>query len=101
MNSSEPAESSADPLKMRWYTVDAPWANSGDAGLTIIAGSNDPHVGIFVLDLAESFGELDAFQIEFRRSLAQHIIELHNYMIGGMRMIEPIPPVVSANTPGS
>ena len=64
-------------LDSRWYVVGPPWG----ANTEIVAGHNDPHIGIFVAD-CESWVELQemypAWDIASPQDIAQRIADDHN-----------------------
>ena len=71
-------------LNSKWYVVGPPW---GD-GVYIIAGHDDPHLGIFVTDcvsFASSWEERKAmipdWDIASPQEVAQRIVADHNEML--------------------
>lgn len=78
-------------LAARWYTLDQPWADSNNAGLTILAGNPDPHVGVAIADCGSAFDELELHE---QQAIAQHIVDLHN------AAIRPRGQAHSCNIPG-
>lgn len=71
-------------LNSKWYVVGPPW---GD-GTYIIAGHNDPHLGIFVADCeymndvlenAEFYEEV--WDLASPQELAQRIVTDHNELL--------------------
>lgn len=67
-------------LEMRWHVVGAPWLPS-DTLPYIVAGNEDPHAGIPVVDLMdlEEWDQDTAASIEADPfAVAQHIVDVHN-----------------------
>ena len=64
-------------LSARWYLLGQPWCHSSRAGTAILAGSEDPHAGTFVAD-TECLVDYDNPDMQNARSVAQHIVDLHN-----------------------
>lgn len=63
-------------LEMEWFTLEQPWCASEFSGMTILVGSNDPHVGRAICDIEDfSNGEISNDEA---RAIAQHIVDLHN-----------------------
>lgn len=62
-------------VSMPWYILGPPWATSDYAGHTILAGSEDPNVGIAICD---TYDFCEDYDIETARVIAQHIVDLHN-----------------------
>lgn len=65
-------------IKLPWYLLDQPWVHSDQAGMTILAGNPDPHVGIAV---AETQDTGDYYDDETAQIIARHIVDLHNAAI--------------------
>lgn len=65
-------------LEMRWYVVGAPWLPS-DAMPYIVAGNEDPHVGVPVVDVMDldDWDPDHNFKDE-RFAIASHIVDMHN-----------------------
>ena len=76
-------------LDSNWYVVGPPWGK----GDYVIAGHNDPHIGIFVADcdswlskgLQEAFPDWD---IASPQEIAQRIADDHNECLKLRRRIE-------------
>lgn len=62
-------------VSQKWYLLGQPWTHSEDAGTAILAGSEDPHVGYCICD-CQDFN--DEITVDEARSVAAHIVELHN-----------------------
>lgn len=62
-------------VSMPWFILGPPWAISDYAGHTILAGSEDPNVGIAICD---TYDFCEDYDIETARVIAQHIVDLHN-----------------------
>ncbi len=62
-------------VSMLWFVFGPPWAIGDYAGHTILAGSEDPNVGIAICDTYDFF---DDYDIETARVIAEHIVNLHN-----------------------
>lgn len=65
-----------DPLKQTWFLLGQPWTHSNDAGFTILAGDEDPHIGRAIIE-CQDFSD-DALDAETCRAIARHVVELHN-----------------------
>lgn len=63
-------------LEMEWYLLGHPWCHSRDSGLTILAGSNDPHKAVAIADTMDLLGE--KYDDDVGRDIAKHIVDLHN-----------------------
>ena len=66
-------------IEMRWYVVGAPWLPS-DMTPYIVAGREDPHVGLPVVDPMdyEEWVETRNDQPPDPFEICGHIVELHN-----------------------
>ena len=65
-------------LNQLWYLLDQPWAHSNDAGMTILAGSEDPHRATIVCDLQPMWEEESFIDNATARMAAKYIVDLHN-----------------------
>ena len=65
----------SDLIEQKWFLLGQPWCHSSDYGMTILAGSEDPHGGTFICDLQDATDDMDD---DTARSLAKHIVDLHN-----------------------
>jgi hypothetical protein len=65
----------ADLLKQKWFLLGQPWTHSDQAGFAILAGDEDPHIGVFVADMQDYS---DAVDDETARAIAAHVVKLHN-----------------------
>lgn len=65
-------------LTQPWHLLEQPWAHSKDAGTTILAGHEDPHIATFVCDLQPVWDDEGSMDIDTARQVAQHIVDLHN-----------------------
>jgi hypothetical protein len=63
-------------LQQFWYLLNEPWVESDLSGMTIYAGSPDPHIGVLVCDVQDCFGA--TMDDDAARLLAKHIAEVHN-----------------------
>jgi len=70
-------------LTARWYLLEHPWCHSSQAGTAILAGNPDPHLGTFVADTEMMMDDCDFEDENQPRSIAQHIVDLHNASIEG------------------
>lgn len=71
-----------DILKQPWYLLGQPWAHSNDAGMTILAGSADPHMATFVCDLQPmSDDDENCIDVATARITAKYIVDLHNRLV--------------------
>ena len=69
-----------DIMNMRWHVVGAPWLQS-DLMPYIVAGNEDPHVGVpvvDVIDLEDWDPDAPATEESCPHEIAEHIVELHN-----------------------
>lgn len=64
-------------FKQRWYVLGQPWCHSTDAGLTVIAGSEDPHLATFIAN-CEGYDEDGNEDLSMAREVAKRIVALHN-----------------------
>lgn len=78
---------SCDTTK-QWYLSGEPWFSGDAAGTLIYAGSPDPHAGKIVVDVMPEILFMDIHDYEtecevreYRRTIARHIVELHNSSI--------------------
>ena len=67
-------------LRARWYLLGAPWVLSAQAGMTILAGHPDPHIGILVCDTELGGGDddIEGEAVGVARAIAAHMVEVHN-----------------------
>lgn len=68
-------------LNERWYVVSQPWGSSD----FVIAGHNDPHIGVFVCDCRNWDLDIDIYgdkwDIATSQDLAQRIADDHNEVL--------------------
>jgi hypothetical protein len=65
-------------IDRRWAVLGQPWAHGVDSGTTILAGSDDPHIGTLVCDTYDGMNTGDLAEA---RALADHIVCIHNAWI--------------------
>lgn len=72
-----------DVLKQKWYLLGQPWCSSHDAGLTILAGSDDPQKATYVADTSNCIDDENGYDqdVSLARDVAKHIVDLHNASI--------------------
>lgn len=69
-----------DVLNQDWFLLGQPWAQSDYADFAVMAGSNDPHQGVMLLDMHDAIDD-DELGDDTRRAIAAHIVETHNNSI--------------------
>lgn len=68
-----------DFLKEPWYLLDQPWCHSDNAGMGILSGNMDPHVGVVIADTQDVLG--DNYDNNTARAIAAHIVFIHNAIL--------------------
>jgi len=76
-----------------WFPTCQPWFNGADIGTGILAGSEDPHMAVWVADFSDMAERLQdhgpMLETEARDHVAElvtHIIETHNKWVDDKHM---------------